>query len=144
LWCVGPKMRVLIIYSALVLLPELSFYQCCGSRSIRIRTSLVGVRFRSGHLQPDPGPNKWPIINFFGVCKFHKYIRNLCFLTFWVMTILSREYFHQKHFQKKLKNYLGQDQDLVKNHTDPQHCFLLPALAKIATYSVKSRLRHCK
>jgi hypothetical protein len=27
---------------------------------------------------PDPGLNKWPNINFFGVCKSYKYSRNLC------------------------------------------------------------------
>jgi hypothetical protein len=32
--------------------------------------------------------NKWPYINFFVMCKSHKYFRNPFFLTFWVMTIL--------------------------------------------------------
>jgi hypothetical protein len=51
--------------------------QCCGSG--RIRTFLVGSR-RPGpdpDLEPDPGLNKWPYINFLGVCKSHKYLRNL-------------------------------------------------------------------
>jgi hypothetical protein len=39
---------------------------------------------------PDPCLNKWLYINFFGVCKSHKYFRNLCFLNFWVKTVESR------------------------------------------------------
>jgi hypothetical protein len=52
---------------------------------IQIRTFLVG--FRSRLLGPDPSLIKWPYINFFGVCKSHKYLMNICYLTFWVMTI---------------------------------------------------------
>jgi hypothetical protein len=90
--------------------------QCCGSG--RIRTFLVGSGYE--RLGPDPDPdtilNKWPYINFFGVCKRHKYFRNLCLLTFWFMTIPFRAYFCQKQFQKLFwpKIYLGQDPD-----TDP-------------------------
>jgi hypothetical protein len=77
--------------------------QCCGSGSGRIRTFLVG----SGRLgpypdpDPDPGLNKWPYINFFGVCKSHKYLRITCCLTFWFMNILFKAFFGLKKFLKK-------------------------------------------
>jgi hypothetical protein len=74
--------------------------QCCGSGSGRLRPDL----------DPDPGPNKWPYVNFIGMCKSHKYLRNLCCLTFWFMKIA---YFHQNKFPEKSlsKIYLGQDPD---------------------------------
>jgi hypothetical protein len=74
-------------------------------------------RVGSGHFcsetDPDPGLLKRPYINFFGVCKSHKYFRNLSFLTFGVMTMLFRAYFRQKKFHKKcgLKIYFGLDLD---------------------------------
>jgi hypothetical protein len=40
--------------------------------------------------------NDRPYLNFFGVCKSHKYLRNLCCLT-----ILFKAYFHQKKFQEE-------------------------------------------
>jgi hypothetical protein len=51
----------------------------------------------NGRLGPDPYPglNEWLYINCFGVCKSHKYFRNLCFITFWVI-ILFRAHFLQK------------------------------------------------
>jgi hypothetical protein len=38
----------------------------------------------------------------FGVCKSHKYLKNLCCLIFWSMKIPLRACFHQKKFQKKV------------------------------------------
>jgi hypothetical protein len=58
---------------------------------------------------PDPGHNKSPYLNFFGVCKSHKTLRNPCRLTFLFINILFRAYFHKKNFKKKL--YYGQDPD---------------------------------
>jgi hypothetical protein len=51
---------------------------------------------------PDPGPNKWPYLNFFSMFKSQRYFRNLCCLTFWFMKILFRAYFHQKNCLKKV------------------------------------------
>jgi hypothetical protein len=53
-------------------------------------------------MDPDPGFNKRPYLNFFGMCKSHKYFRNLCCSTFWFMNIFFRAYVHKKKFQKKL------------------------------------------
>jgi hypothetical protein len=80
--------------------------QCCrsGSRSGRIRTFFVGSGSGFGRLgtdldpDPDPGLNKSTYINLLGVCKNQKYLRNLYFLTFWVMNILFRADFCQKDF----------------------------------------------
>jgi hypothetical protein len=79
----------------------------------------------------DPGLNKWPYINFFGVCKSHKYFRNSCFLTFWFMTTPLRVYFCQKKFSEEIwpKIYLGQDPDpdvFESRIRDPQHCSKCP------------------
>jgi hypothetical protein len=51
---------------------------------------------------PDPGLYKWPYINFFGVSKRHKNLRNICCLTFWFMIILFRAHILQNIFRKKL------------------------------------------
>jgi hypothetical protein len=45
--------------------------------------------------------NNWFCIDFFGVCKSHKYLRNLCYLTFWFMNILFRAYFCKKKFSEE-------------------------------------------
>jgi hypothetical protein len=78
--------------------------QCCGS----------GSGFGSGRLGPDldpdtdPGLNKWPYINFFGVCKNHKYLSNLCFLTFRFMTTvyLLEHISVKKNFRRNLAENL--------------------------------------
>jgi hypothetical protein len=68
---------------------------------------MVGSGSGSGRLglDPDPDLNKWHYFNFFGVCKSHKYFRNLFFLTFLVMTIpvpYFLEHISKQNFQKKL------------------------------------------
>jgi hypothetical protein len=63
----------------------------------RIRTSRTG----SGSCL-----NKWLFINFFSECKSHKYLGNLCFLSFWVMNILFRANFPQKIYEKKFDKKL--------------------------------------
>jgi hypothetical protein len=96
-------------------LAEWYLQQCCESGSGRIRTFLVGSGSGSGRLGPDPGLNKWLCINFFGVCKSHKYLRNLCFKTFWSMKILFRAYFHQKKFSEKSWPKIYQCPDVFKS-----------------------------
>jgi hypothetical protein len=109
------------------------YQQCCGATSwccsgfsfsstvLRIRTFLVGSR----GLGPDPGLNKWPNINLFGVCKSHKHFRNRCYFTFWFKNICTFwRIFPSKQFPEETwpKIYLGQDPDSVKNLLDPQYC----------------------
>jgi hypothetical protein len=72
---------------------------------------------------------KWPYINFFGVCKSHKNLQDLCCLTFLVISILFRAYFRRKIFLKKLgwkyiwvKIWTFPKSGPVKNCPDPQHC----------------------
>jgi hypothetical protein len=98
----------------------------------RIRTS--GTGSGSGSRS---GSGSWPYIvnsnlNFFGMCKSHKYFRSLCCLTFWFMKLLFRAYFHQKNFWKKVGlnlyrsgsgRFQKSDLDSVKNRPDPQHWF---------------------
>jgi hypothetical protein len=66
---------------------------------LRIRTFLVGSGYGRPGPDPDPGLNKSPNFNYFGVCKSCKYFRNLCSLSFWIMSFLFRPYFRQKNFK---------------------------------------------
>jgi hypothetical protein len=71
--------------------------QCCGSG------------FWPFLSDPDPDPDLWDRIwirilglkitlnKLFCVCKSHKYLRNLCFLTFWFMDILFRANLRKKN-----------------------------------------------
>jgi hypothetical protein len=107
--------------------------QCCRSGSGRIRTFLVG----SGRLGPDPDLNKLHYLNFFGICRSHKYFKHHCCLTFWFMKILCGAYFIKKISGKKFAENLFRsgsgsesgtgsgrfqktDSDPVKNCPDPQ------------------------
>jgi hypothetical protein len=84
--------------------------------------------------------HNWAFMNFFGVCKSIKYLRNLCCLTFWFINILFRACLCQNNFQKKLgRNFIWVririrtfskvgsgsvqklDLDLFKNRPDSQH-----------------------
>jgi hypothetical protein len=103
------KWRSVLFYCRKVLkllvLQKSYWKQCGGSGSGRIRTFLVG----SWRLGPDPDPdlNKWLCINFFGVCKSHKYLRKVCWLRFCSMKILFRAYFHKKKCQKEVgRNFI--------------------------------------
>jgi hypothetical protein len=89
--------------------------QCCGSGSGRIRTFLVGSG--SGRLGPDPDPglNKWLSINFYGVCKSHTYLRNVCCLTFWSMKTLLRAYFQQKKISEKVGQKFNRVRIRIRN-----------------------------
>jgi hypothetical protein len=73
---------------------SVSIKQCCGSGSGRIWACLIVSRSGRHGLDPDSGLNKLPVsyIKFFGVCKGHKYFRNLCCFNFWFMNILFRAY----------------------------------------------------
>jgi hypothetical protein len=67
-------------------------------------------------LDPDPGLNKRPYVNVFGMCKRHKYFRNRCCLTFYFMNILFKSIFSSKKFPAESwpKIYLGQDLNVFK------------------------------
>jgi hypothetical protein len=92
-----------------------SFFQklCTAHYSVADPDPDLFGRIRT--LGPDPGLNKLPYLNFFGVCKSHNTLRNpYCFNgTFWFTNILFRAYFRHKNFQKKLgrKLFLVQDPD---------------------------------
>jgi hypothetical protein len=98
----------------------------------RRRARLIGLTIHSKRVQ-DSVADLDP--DLFGVCKSHKYLRNLCFLTFWVMAILFRAYFRQKNFRRNLAENLFRsgsgsgtgsgrfrklDPDPVKNRPSPQ------------------------
>jgi hypothetical protein len=80
---------------------------------------------------PDPGLNKLPYINLFGVCESHKYFRNLCFFTFWFMNIIFKNITAKKMSRRNLvenlvrsgsgsKRFQKSDPDPIKNRPDPQ------------------------
>jgi hypothetical protein len=91
---------------------------------------VLRIRIRS-----DPCLNKHPYRNFFGVCKSHKYFRNHCCLTFWIMNILFKAFSSRKLDKYLFRSRSGSgtksgsgrfqksDPYPVKNRPDPQHWF---------------------